>query len=114
MIILPDSIGTLLFKDKQVRILSLLTTQNREWHISDLAREANVTYLHTSKFIKKCEDYGIITSEKHGRTKKLVLTEKGILIARSVASIKERLESNDQPIPKPQQVPPKAPPIVPK
>ncbi len=100
-----DSIGTLLFKDKQMRLLMLLTTQNKEWHISDLAKEANVTYIHTSKFIKKCEDYGIVSSEKHGRVKRLMLTEKGAQIAKSVASIMDKMVLLEQPAqPKPPSV----------
>ncbi|MDE1834305.1 MAG: MarR family transcriptional regulator [Candidatus Micrarchaeota archaeon] len=102
---IQDSIGTLLFKDKQIRILSILTTPNREWHISDLAKEANVTYIHTSKFIKKCEEYGIVTAEKHGRTKKLILTEKGNYIAKSVANIQERMKLPEQTAPKAQSNP---------
>ncbi len=90
---MQDSLGTLFFKDKQVRLLSLLTTTNREWHISDLAKEANVTYVHTSKFVKKCEHYGIITTEKHGRVKRLLLTEKGTSIAKSLASVTEKINA---------------------
>ncbi len=88
-----DSIGTLLLKDKQVRMLSALTDHEREWHITDLARESGVTYVHTSKFVKRCEESGMIESERHGRVKKLVLTEKGEEIARSVASILEKINS---------------------
>lgn len=101
-----DSIGTLLFKDKQVRILSMLTIPNREWHIADLAREANVTYVHTSKFIKKCEAFGIVKSEKHGRVKNLLLTEKGSQIAKSVASINEKITS-PEPVAQPKPAQPK-------
>lgn len=99
---MADSIGTLLFKDKQVRLLSILTTTNKEWHISDLAKEAGVTYIHTSKFIRKCEDYGIVGTEKHGRMKRLFLTEKGNYIAKNVAGIMERLTPPEQPQLKPQ------------
>ena len=90
MIFVGDSIGTLLLKDKQVKILSALSNRGREWHLTDLAKETNVTYVHISKFIKRCEACGIVESEKHGRVKKLVLTDKGAEVAKNVASIIER------------------------
>lgn len=88
-----DSIGTLLLKDKQVKILSALRNRSREWHLTDLAKETNVTYVHISKFIKKCEECGIVESEKHGRVKRLVLTDKGEDVAKNVASIMEKINS---------------------
>jgi DNA-binding MarR family transcriptional regulator len=95
-----DGVGTLLLKDKQVRILSALANSGREWHLTDLAKETNVTYVHISKFIKRCEACGIVESERHGRIKKLVLTEKGVEVAKSVASIIERVNPAE---PKPAQ-----------
>lgn len=100
---MQDSLGTLFFKDKQVRLLTLLTTPNREWHIADLSKEANVTYVHTSKFVKKCEQYGIITTDKHGRVKTLNLTEKGSYVAKNLATIIDRINAPEPVVqPKPQ------------
>jgi predicted transcriptional regulator len=84
---MEDTVGTLFLKDKQARLLTVLSNQAREWHITDLAREANVTYVHTSKFISLCEKKGIVAAEKHGRTKKLSLTKKGEAIAKNIAEI---------------------------
>ena len=88
-----DSIGTLFFKDKQIKLILTLNGEAREWHLTDLAKEANVTYIHTSKFISKCEAYGIISTEKHGRIKRLVLTEKGKEIAKSLAILLEKVKT---------------------
>lgn len=93
---MADSIGTLFFKDKQVKLLIVLNNQTREWHISDLSKEAGVTYLHTSNFIKKCEEKGLVASEKHGRTKRLVLTEKGREVAKGVSGLVEKIEQAEQ------------------
>ncbi len=89
---MADNVGTLLFKDKQVRLLSVLANKEKELHISDLSREANVTYVHTSKFIKKCEEHGIVSSERHGRIKRLFITEKGKYIANSISDIMEKIK----------------------
>lgn len=88
---MPDSVGTLFFKDKQVRLMLTLMDQTKEWHIADLARQSGVTYLHTSKFVSKCEEHGIMTSEKHGRIKRIILTKKGEEVARSLMSINEKI-----------------------
>lgn len=94
---MDDTVGTLLLKDKQVKLISKLAIQGREWHIADLAKEAEVTYVHTSKFISKCEEAGIVASERHGRVKRLYLTDKGKEIAKNVANIIERINEVEQP-----------------
>lgn len=104
---MDDTVGTLLLKDKQAKILSILAGPEREWHIADLAKAAEVTYVHTSKFIGKCEAAGIVNSERHGRVKRLFLTEKGKDVAKSVSNILDKISAAGQdsqtPAPKPQQ-----------
>ena len=87
----------------------MLTNRSREWHLTDLAKETNVTYVHISKFIKRCEACGIVESEKHGRLKKLVLTAKGEEVAKSVANIVEKINSVEiKPVQHPQKEWPRA------
>ena len=93
---MDDNIGTLLLKDKQAKILSILASSEKEWHIVDLAKAAEVTYVHTSKFIGKCEEAGIVSSERHGRVKRLFLTEKGKDVAKSVSNILDKIRTVDQ------------------
>ena len=80
--------GQLLFKDKQIRLLIALSKPEKEWYISELAKEVGVTYVHTSRFLSACELAGIVSSEKHGRLKRIFLTEKG---KKTVASISDIL-----------------------
>lgn len=77
----------LLFKEKQARILALLSKEGREWHLAELAQESGSTYVHTSRFISACEKAGIVTAELHGRRKNVILTDKGRKIAQNVAEI---------------------------
>ncbi|MCL4364844.1 MAG: MarR family transcriptional regulator [Candidatus Marsarchaeota archaeon] len=104
---MDDTVGTLLLKDKQAKILSILAGSEKEWHIADLAKAAEVTYVHTSKFIGKCEEAGIVGSERHGRVKRLFLTEKGKDVAKSVSNILDKIRIPDMPgqapAPAPQQ-----------
>ena len=94
---MKDSLGTLFFKEKQVRLLTALMAE-REWHIADLAKETNVTYIHTSNFINKCESVGLIASEKHGRIKRIFLTEKGLDIAKGIDLITQKMDSHGKPV----------------
>jgi DNA-binding MarR family transcriptional regulator len=94
---MSDSIGMLLFKEKQLRLLLALSKPDREWHITDLAKEAQVTYVHTSRFISKCEDAGLVIAERHGKIKKLILTEKGREIADTLLGIIAKMNQAAQP-----------------
>ncbi len=94
---MSDSIGTLLFKDKQLRLLLTLSNGNgKEWYITDLAKAANVTYIHTSRFIGKCEESGIVASEKHGRIKRIFLTPTGREIAESLSGVMLKINQAKQ------------------
>ena len=90
VIFLEDTLGTLFIKQKQAILIMSLSDRSKEWHISNLAAVSGVTYVHTSKFISKCEELGIVASEKHGRTKMLVLTDKGEQIAKNISSIMDK------------------------
>ncbi len=101
---MDDTVGTLLLKDKQAKILSTLASSDKEWHIADLAKASEVTYVHTSKFISKCEEAGIIGSERHGRVKRLFLTEKGKDVAKSVSNILDKIRPSEPEEPEQQAV----------
>ncbi len=99
---MKNPFGTLLFKEKQVRLLTALI-EEKEWHIADLAKAAGVTYIHTSNFVNTCERMGIMASEKHGRIKRVFLTEKGMDVAKAITAIKQKLESTTTPVQKQEQ-----------
>ncbi len=73
--------GSLLIREKQAKILLTLRDASQTWYISNLAKEANSTYVHTCNFLIGCEKEGIVVSEKHGKIKMVKLTEKGMQIA---------------------------------
>ncbi|MDE1824007.1 MAG: winged helix-turn-helix transcriptional regulator [Candidatus Micrarchaeota archaeon] len=102
---MPDSIGTLFFKDKQVKLLLTLNDTPREWHIADLAKEANVTYIHTTKFVNKCEEMGLISTERHGRIKRLYLTDKGTAVAKEIVTTMGKVTNNSKEEPKKKEEP---------
>ncbi|MDE1761707.1 MAG: winged helix-turn-helix transcriptional regulator [Candidatus Micrarchaeota archaeon] len=82
--------GALLLKEKQARIILALTDKGQEWYLTSLAQAAKATYVHTSRFVARCEALGLIQVVKHGKIKTLSLTEKGSEVAKGIASIMER------------------------
>ena len=83
--------GMLLFKDKQAKLILNLTNDGKEWYLSNLAKDSEVTYIHTSRFVSRCEKLGIIGSERHGKIKRVFLTEKGKAIAQSIQGILNKI-----------------------
>ena len=77
----------LILKQKQARILLALRDASQNWYISTVAKAANTTYVHACNFLGTCEALGITTSEKHGKTKIIKLTEKGSKLAEMITSI---------------------------
>jgi DNA-binding MarR family transcriptional regulator len=113
---MADSVGMLIFKDKQLRLLLILFNSNKEWHINDLATAAKVTYIHTSRFVTRCEEAGIMGSETHGRMKRLFLTDKGKEIAQELNVVLNKINQAAaaqaqpaKPVPPPQVKPQPAP-----
>ncbi len=103
---MSDSIGTLFFKEKQLRLLLTLSNGGtREWYITDLAKAADVTYIHTSRFVSRCEESGMLASERHGRIKRIFLTKEGREIAESLSGVMLKIGQAKQ-----QMAQPKAPP----
>ncbi len=92
---MTDNIGTLLFKEKQLRLLLALSNTAKEWYLTDLAKAADVTYIHTSRFISRCESAGLVTTEVHGRMKRLFLTAKGKEIAESIMDVVNRINQKE-------------------
>lgn len=86
----------ILFKNKQIHILLALRDGTQSWYISSLAKATGTTYVHACNLINECERLGITESEKHGKIKKIRLTEKGARIAEMVASISSLMNTPEQ------------------
>jgi DNA-binding MarR family transcriptional regulator len=94
--------GMLLFKDKQAKLILMLADSGKEWYLSTLAKSAEVTYIHTSRFVARCERAGIMESERHGKIKRVFLTEKGKSIASEIQGIMSKI---NEPVPAQEQKP---------
>ncbi len=105
--------GVILLKDKQARIFLLLKNVQQPWYLATLAKASDSTYVHTSNFIKKCEQMGLTANEKHGKIKEIKLTEKGMRLADAlgtVYTIISQLPQQSAPQPKQSEEPKPQPP----
>lgn len=83
--------GSLFFKEKQVKAFLMLANQ-QEWNISNLAKAADITYVHLSKFINECQNKGLVESTRHGRIKGIKLTQKGLDVANHLLNISNAIK----------------------
>ncbi|MDE1850303.1 MAG: winged helix-turn-helix transcriptional regulator [Candidatus Micrarchaeota archaeon] len=96
--------GALLFKEKQIKILLALSDKSKGWNLTEVSKAAGATYVHTSKFVSRCEELGIVQVEMHGKIKTLSLTPKGTEIADGISKIVERMSVVSKA--EPAQIPP--------
>lgn len=82
-----QAVPRILFKDKQARIILILSGSQQPWYLSTLSKACDTTYVHTSNFIKTCEEMGITTNERHGKIKEIKLTDKGVQLATLLSSM---------------------------
>ena len=68
------------FREKGKRILLALANSEKQC-LSELTNNIKSTYAHTFNLVKEMEDLGIVSTAKEGRTKYVVLTEKGRKLA---------------------------------
>jgi len=60
---------------------------------SDLRKKIDTTYAHQIKILQELEEQNIITREKKGRSKKIKLTDKGLMKAEKMHDIYTALEN---------------------
>lgn len=95
---MASNLGTLLFKEKQIKILLALLDKGVEWNTTGLAKAAGATYVHTSKFLTRCEKMGLVQVVKHGKIKALTLSPRGIEITEGVSKVVEKLAMKVEPV----------------
>ncbi len=69
------------FREKPSLMLVHLLRKQGETYASSLAKSVDCTYSHVVKVLQDMQRAGLITFEKKGRLKVLVLTKKGMEIA---------------------------------
>ena len=80
------SITDVFLRGKPSKLLILLL-QDKQWHISALARESNQSYIYATTLIKLFEASGMISINSNGKKRIVKLTEKGEKIARAVQEL---------------------------
>ncbi len=76
-------------------ILLLIRDTSKEWIISSIAKEVDMTYVHTLNVLHQYYNLGLVEFESHGRKKIVKLTDKGIRVAGLLNEILETLKSEN-------------------
>ena len=69
------------FREKPTFMIINLLRKNNDMYASSLAKVVDCTYSHVVKVLQEMQQAGLVTFEKRGRLKVLVLTKKGIEVA---------------------------------
>ncbi len=73
-------------------MLIALKRLSRAKYGSLLAKEVDCTYSHAVKILQNLERLGLVSVEKKGRIKLIVLTKKGTEIAENIENIKKLVQ----------------------
>ena len=76
---------------KPAMILVSLRKGGKNKYGSILAKEVDCTYSHAVKILQEMEKARLVTFEKQGRIKSIVLTDNGNKIAEFIVKIKDQL-----------------------
>jgi DNA-binding MarR family transcriptional regulator len=79
------------FREKPSLMLIYLLQKNGELYASALAKQVDCTYSHVVKVLQDMQKAGLVTFEKKGRQKLLMLTKKGVEIATEMDKIANAL-----------------------
>jgi len=77
----PKKIFNVFFREKPALMLIELLRRNNDMYASSLAKTVDCTYSHVVKVLQDMQRAGLVTFEKRGRLKVLILTKKGIDVA---------------------------------
>lgn len=78
-----------LLQEKSEEILLVLAERKGLMSVTEIAREAGVTYAHTWHIVEKMEKAGILRTERIGRQKAVEFTEVGEILANLLREISE-------------------------
>jgi predicted transcriptional regulator len=77
----PKKIFNVFFREKPALMMINLLQKSGEAYASSLAKNVDCTYSHVIKVLQDMQKAGLVTFEKRGRLKVLILTKKGEEIA---------------------------------
>ena len=90
-VVKPKKIFNVFFREKPALMLIYLLQKNGEVYASSLAKQVDCTYSHVVKVLQDMQRAGLVTFEKKGRLKVLILTKKGLEIAQQIDSVANAL-----------------------
>lgn len=86
-----DIMQDLFLREKPVKILLGLKATKEMVYATILSKYADCTYSHTIKILDMFDQAGMVTFEKTGRIKKVMLTDDGWTIAHNLEAVIKKL-----------------------
>jgi len=86
----------LFLREKPAKILLGLKTSKEHVYATKLSKYADCTYSHTIKILNALKKMGIVTFEKSGRIKKVMLTDDGWDIAHNLEAIIKKFDQIEE------------------
>ncbi|MBI4020800.1 MAG: hypothetical protein HY369_01005 [Candidatus Aenigmarchaeota archaeon] len=80
-------LGDLFLREKPVRIITGIKSAKGGVYATILAKEADCTYSHTIKILNVFQKLGMVSFEKKGRIKRVILTDDGWEIAQNLETV---------------------------
>ncbi len=80
------------FRRKPALMLIALKKLSRAKYGSLLSKEVDCTYSHAVKILQNLERLGLVSVEKKGRIKLIVLTKRGTEIADNIENVKKLIQ----------------------
>lgn len=74
----PKKIFNVFFRAKPALMIVHLLQKSGDVYASSLAKHVDCTYSHVVKVLQDMQQAGLVTFEKRGRLKVLILTKKGV------------------------------------
>jgi predicted transcriptional regulator len=93
---MEGSIEQMFVKEKPVKLLAELKSEETENYATDLEDAINTTSAHAINLIKRFRENGLITAEKEGRKKHLQLTDEGEELAEQAQKFDAALQNYEQ------------------
>ena len=82
-------------QEKYVGIIGVISGKEGPTYVTEISREAMVTYAHTWHLVEKLERTGILATEKVGRQRAVELTEIGKALAERLGEVFETMRFAD-------------------
>jgi len=90
------SLEQTILRGKPLKTLAYLKSEETENYALGISNEIDTTYGYIHKVIKRFEEQGLVTTEKHSRKNIITLTEEGETLAEHATGLIDGIEAVEE------------------